>query len=162
MFDPKNITKGDKVTFSIGSVNIETEYFGRFDFLYCFNTERKMLPKVTNVKEMKISIAIINLGLLQQYGFSREEVSAILYHEVGHIISKGQEKLDGIELEIDADKYASSKIGNRTVLSALQKTKSIISQESKSETEKQIGLSNLEKRIVSIQQDIQKEKTPEK
>ena len=81
--------------------------------------------------------------MLNKYGLTKEEVTAILYHEIGHTISKKQEKLLGIECEFDADEYAISKIGKESLISALEKTKIII----KEESNKKPNLEDIENRI---------------
>ncbi len=146
--DLKNIKKGEKIIFELGEKSIESTYFGRFDFLYCFDTKFKMLPKVTTID--KSSIVIMNLELLNKYDFSVDEVNAILYHEVGHIISVNQGKLEGMDLELDADEYAVLKSSQKNVISSLEKTKNVIVNESTNEKVKNDGLEALKKRIENI------------
>ena len=96
----ENIKVGDTIVFDINGTEVKCTYVGRFDFLYLFNTQFKTLPKVTRVQNH--SIAIVNQELLSQYGITNEEVKAILYHEVGHMISLDQARLSGIDAEYDA------------------------------------------------------------
>ena len=140
----ENIKVGDTIVFDINGTEVKCTYVGRFDFLYLFNTQFKTLPKVTRVQNH--SIAIVNQELLSQYGITNEEVKAILYHEVGHMISLDQARLSGIDEEYDADDYAISKVGKEAVLSALEKTKRIFEGEASSEEKRQKGLEEIEKR----------------
>ena len=140
----ENIKVGDTIVFDINGTEVKCTYVGRFDFLYLFNTQFKTLPKVTRVQNH--SIAIVNQELLSQYGITNEEAKAILYHEVGHMISPNQARLSEIDAECDADDYAISRIGEEVVLSALEKTKRILEGEASSEEKKQKGLEEIEKR----------------
>lgn len=152
----KDIEKGKEIIFEIGEKKIDTIYWGRFDFLYCFNTNFKMLPKVTTVDNE--SIVIINFELLNKYNFLVDDVKAILYHEVGHIISVKQKDLNGIDLEFDADEYSVSMIGKNSVISALNKTKNLIVNEANSKKTKNTGIEELKKRIekVKVRDDLVK------
>lgn len=140
----ENIKVGDTIVFDINGTEVKCTYVGRFDFLYLFNTQFKTLPKVARVQNH--SIAIVNQELLSQYGITNEEAKAILYHEVGHMISPNQARLSGIDAECDADDYAISRIGKEVVLSALEKTKRIFEGEASSEEKRQKGLEEIEKR----------------
>ena len=151
------IKKGDTISVDINGVEVECTYVGRFDFLYLFNTQFKTLPKVARVQNH--SIAIVNQDLLNKYGMTKEEARAILYHEVGHMISPNQARLDGIDAECDADDYAISKEGKKTVLSALEKTKRIVEGEASSEEKKKKALAEIEKRYNTAK--VKKEKSHE-
>lgn len=149
--DIRNLKKGTKVSFSLGETVFNTIYFGKFDFLHCFDTLAKTLPKVTVLNKgtpNATSIVIANFKLLQDYGLSIDEIRAILYHEEGHILSTGQKDKTGLDLEFDADDYAISFLGASIVISALEKTKNIIIGESKEEIPRKIE--TLEKRINKI------------
>lgn len=153
----ENIKVGDTIVFDINGTEVKCTYVGRFDFLYLFNTQFKTLPKVTRVQNH--SIAIVNQELLSQYSITNEEAKAILYHEVGHMISPNQARLSGIDAECDADDYAISRIGKEVVLSALEKTKSIFEGEASSEEKRQKGLEEIEKRYYRAK--AKREKKPE-
>ncbi len=152
-----NIKVGDVISFNINGIELRCTYVGRFDFLYLFDTDFKTLPKVTKVQNH--SIAIANFNLLSRYGMNKEEIRAILYHEVGHMISTNQDKLDGIAAEYDADDYAISIVGKGAVLSALEKTKQIFEFESSSEEKKRRGIAELEKRYNVAKAKREKEST---
>ena len=148
--------KGDKIKFNIKNSELVGEYFGRYDFLYCFNTTFKMLPGVAIVD--KKSVAIINKDLLEKYGFTIEEVQAILEHEIGHIISTKQKNLTGLESEMDADEYAVSKKGADIVIRALEKTKIIQNCEASSKEKRDEAINKINQRIKRIKEkNIEKE-----
>lgn len=149
----KKLNYGEKVRFEIGEEILDSIYVGKFDFLYCFETKIKTLPKVTTLNEKTkeaVSIVIANFEMLKAYGLSDDEIKAILYHEEGHILSVGQRNKNGIELEYDADNYALSFVGTNTLISALEKTKEIVINESKNKQKIPDRILNLEKRIQEV------------
>lgn len=151
--DIKKLTSGKKVNFSLDGKILNCTYFGKFDFLYCFDTSVKILPQVTVLNKRTksaTSIVLINFNLLQSYGLSLDEIKAILYHEEGHILSTGQQTKAGLDLEFDADDYALPFVGASTLISALKKTKNIIINESTDKETIPEKLENLAKRIEKI------------
>ena len=151
--DIKKLTAGKKVKFLLDEKVLDCIYFGKFDFLYCFDTAATILPQVTVLNEgtkSATSIVIINFNLLQSYGLSLDEIKAILYHEEGHILSTGQQTKTGLDLEFEADDYAISFIGASTLISALKKTKNIIINEATDKEKISEKLENLSKRIEKI------------
>lgn len=139
----KNLKIGDAIAFDIGK-KIDCKYVGRFDFAYLFDTKYKMLP-ITCVYNQS-TLIIINLDLLKEYNFSKDEVISVLTHEIGHQISRKKVEFNKIELEYDADNYSISKCGKDSLLSALNKTKKLIEKE----TNNKDSIKNIEKRINNI------------
>lgn len=135
----EKIKKGDNITFEYIKDDVKKEmpssYIGKFDFAHLFDTKVLTLPIIYEYN--KNPVIIINLELLNEYEFDQEEVKAILHHEIGHIISRKQKELEGIDLEFDADDYAVSKTNSKCVISALTKTENIVLDKS-SKTNKSI------------------------
>lgn len=150
MMNIKNYKKGESVRFELGNKNIDANFYGKFDFLYCFDTNVIMLPVVCS-PETGISIVIANFALLQKYGLTNDEIKAILYHEEGHMLSTGQKDKIGLDVEFDADEYALTFVNHATLTSALEKTKEVIVNESTNKEKIPEKLENVNKRIEHIQ-----------
>lgn len=148
-----------KIRLKKGNVEFEAEYIGRYDFLYLYNMKLISFPFVGTISNK--SCAFINVELLNKHGFSLEEMKAILWHEVGHQISRKQEVLEGIEKEFDADNYAISKCDAQTVISALQKSIKMIN-EIGNEKSKKKGIKEIESRIEQINRNISQQIEDEK